>query len=207
MQSKDVRVSVCRARVATYQLKLKCTQQGSRAARRRYIPKVHLDLDFSPQLLLYPTVDQLLLVHALERDNVPWWLSCACHVYTSELALAEGTTDFEGRHGPLSRRWVGVSRMQKMRTNCQKLFWVSALDEEMGHLPFGICRIDSQTSCSLSFDFSSASAHLVTLQATVVSPKIHSCGASRSIPSSLQVRMARAGSDARRSNTASTVSA
>lgn len=59
--------------------------------------QIHLDLDLSAQLLLDLVLDELVLVHALERNNVPLIRPAtrADHVYTSEFALAEGAAHFE----------------------------------------------------------------------------------------------------------------
>ena len=67
-------------------------------------PEVTLDLNLAPELLLDLALDELVLVEALEGDDVLWFDLGAGHVDATELALAEWTTDLERGQRPRSDR-------------------------------------------------------------------------------------------------------
>lgn len=70
--------------------------------------EVRLDLDLAADLLLDLVLDDLLLVEALEGDNVLGLGLCARHVDAAKLALAEGLADLERRERERDRRAVAV---------------------------------------------------------------------------------------------------
>jgi len=69
---------------------------------------VRLDLDLAADLLLDLVLDDLLLVEALEGDDVLGLGLCAGHVDAAELALAERLADLERRQRERDRRAVAV---------------------------------------------------------------------------------------------------
>lgn len=61
---------------------------------------MRLDLDLSPQLVLYPGPEQLVLLQDLEGDDV-FGLLLPGQVHRPELAFAEGQPDLEVRQAPV----------------------------------------------------------------------------------------------------------
>jgi len=76
--------------------------------RKEDARELRLDLDLAADLLLQPVRDDLLLVEALERDDVLGLGLCAGQVDAAELALAERLADLERRQREGERRAVAV---------------------------------------------------------------------------------------------------
>jgi hypothetical protein len=76
-------------------------REGCQDVKASHAPEVALDLDLPPDLLLDLGRHKLVLIHALESDDVVGCDLCPSQVDSTELALSERATDLELRQRPI----------------------------------------------------------------------------------------------------------